>query len=208
MSDIVKKILEKGHDVIIDPMIEGGAAPSIIREDLVRRGIDCYSVDEITEYVKHHYQTVMNRAFTEHEDLYATVNNSVPVLLADPVLNNSTDEQRRANYHLLLELDVLRAENLMQQVLAGKYPKVSIDAFRKLSKIKENVVHSLATLLEYKKAIQEMKLASYRANRVDMGQIDSYLNQLNDHDRAIALETIHQMLQSRTQEPLTLPHEI
>ena len=204
MSDIIKKIVERGHDTLINPLIEEGSAPSLIREELVRKGVSAYSVDEIAEYVQHYYQTILNKAFSEHADRYSSVNNSVPVLLADPLLNAKSDEQRRATYHLLLELDVLRAENLIQQIVAGKFPKVSIDAFQKLARIKENVVKSLTTLLEYKKAIQEMKLATYQANRVDMSMMDDFLLQLNDHDRTIALETIQRLIKSRTQEPLEI----
>lgn len=193
-----EKILKSPHLTLINKAIEANYSPSVIREGLVREGIDEFSISEIEEYVQHYLQEVLNRSIAEQKEIYQELNSSVPTLMA----NNLKDDQKQLTYQVLLELDVLRAEKLIQDMIQGKSVPATMNImyFEKLARIKTNVVTSLTTLLEYKKAIQEAQNAQFQSTRVDLDRITPYLSNLSDNDRSIALDIMNLIAESRTEE--------
>lgn len=189
-------ILNGPHKELIDRAIDAGYPPSVIREGLVREGIDAYTQQEIAEYVEHYLQEVLNRSLQEQKDLFSELNSSLPALQA----SNIVDETKKLNYFSLLELDALRAEKFIQMMMRGEQIPVNIQNFEKLAKIKQNVVTSLTTLMEYKKAIQEAQNAQFNSTRVDMDRLTPFLSQLSDTDRDIALDVMNLIMESKTEE--------
>lgn len=187
MEHNFEKIIGSPHQKMIDMLIDQGRAPSMIREELVRIGVDQYTLVEIEDYVRDYFATVYKRAASEHQQQVVELSSSLPVILLDGVKSVQT----KVSYQALLELDVLRGEKLTQEVMASKLPlENKIRHLSTLARTKQGVVKTLVEFLEYKKAIEAAKQAQFQARTIDMNLFKNYINQLSDGDRSIALDTV------------------
>lgn len=188
-----EKILNSPHRETIDRAIDKNYSPSLIREGLMRDGVDEFSISEITEYIEFYYQEVLNSSMQEQHELFNNLSSSVPVLLA----NNVQDSTKKVTYQTLLELDILRAEKFTQDLMKGIPVPINLDSFRKLADVKLKVISSLTTFLEYKKAIADARAAQYKSTKIDVDKLGPYLSKLNDQERSIALDLMNLIMDSR-----------
>lgn len=115
-------------------------------------------------------------------------------------LDGQPEPQQRLTYQRMLELDVLRAEKMIQTIMKGDELPCNLNDFRTLSAIKSQTIHSINTFLELKKAIGQAKDVTRQAAKLDVQKLGSYLSGLSDDQRNVALDVINVVMETRLQE--------
>lgn len=194
-----EKIVESKYKAKIDQLVEQQLPPSIIRQSLVQEGIDYFSIQEIESYVQHYFQVVISGSLQEHGELATDLSNSFAMIMVDK-LDGQPEPQQRLTYQRMLELDVLRAEKMIQTIMKGDELPCNLNDFRTLSAIKSQTIHSINTFLELKKAIGQAKDVTRQAAKLDVQKLGSYLSGLSDDQRNVALDVINVVMETRLQE--------
>lgn len=194
-----EKIIESKYKSKIDQLVEQQLPPSIIRQSLVQEGIDYFSIQEIESYVQHYFQVVINDSLQEHGELATDLSNSFAMIMVDK-LDGQPEPQQRLTYQRMLELDVLRAEKMIQTLFKGEQLPCNLNDFRTLAAIKQQTIHSINTFLELKKAIGQAKDVTRQAAKLDVAKLGTYLSGLSDDQRNVALDVINVVMETRLQE--------